>query len=144
MSVHVKRKGEWIDAPCYEVGDEILAMGDNPAVVTKIWTGEDGVPNISMHMALKRPLGFLPMKFELDLVAEISKAKEKALQEERCPECGLAPDMVNMVPVPDSVPPVKVLECSCKWGHKWNVKAKWSREDGAATACYPTREGDGQ
>lgn len=43
MTVRVKRGGEWIDAPYYEVGDEILIGGHTPAVVKEVGAGGDGV-----------------------------------------------------------------------------------------------------
>lgn len=51
--------GVWVDAPWYEVGDEILIGGHTPAVVTAVWVDADGVRRLDLRAEVQRPPDFV-------------------------------------------------------------------------------------
>ncbi|MFA4971163.1 MAG: hypothetical protein WC683_01025 [bacterium] len=81
MTVHVKRGGEWIEAPYFEVGDEILVGGHTPAVVKAVGAGEDGVPQIDMQVVAQRPVDFVRVHFTPCDAPDPAPGRE-------CPACG--------------------------------------------------------
>lgn len=63
MTVRVKRGGAWIDADGYQVGDELEFAGFTAGVVERIWKGDDGVPQIDVRVALRKPADFVRFHF---------------------------------------------------------------------------------
>ena len=63
MTVRVKSGGAWIDSDGYQVGDELEFVGATAAVVERVGVGDDGVPQVDVRVALRKPADFVRFHF---------------------------------------------------------------------------------